>query len=542
MSSNGAGRRKAGPLVVLGLDAFEVDWLHRWSGEARLPYLTSLMKKGVFGRVRSSAFADAPWPSLVSGVSPGEHGFYTHLQMQRGSYRVERIDARHCRRLPFWHRLRDSDLRIAVFDVPKTFPLEGVPGIQVCGWGEHYPLLRKPESIPVEVARDLETKFGAYPHPDEVTVATRSYEETCARIFLENVDRKAAAVEHLLGFGEWDFLFAVFAEVHYAEHQFLHLTDEGHWAHERDAPVALREALPATATRLDAALARIHGRLASDANLVLLSVHGIEPNYSANAMVPSFLERLGVLVPVAREAPSNLIGSVLSRTRQMRERIPRPVRDFINSRLPDRIHDRAMASEFEGSVDWRRTQAFLLPSDDFQAFISLNLVGREPDGIVQPGSEAEAVFGRLRAEFLRIVNVDTGRPAVDDVQWIPSLYAGASAYELPDIVVHWSRDVPIKRAMHPEYGTFDLTGHVLRKSQHTPHGFFIGLGPAFVERTVVPEIETTDIAPTLRHLLGEEPDADMEGQVRYDLLSAEFRTPALRDRSRSEQPTEAGHT
>ena len=518
MSSTGAMMRDTGPLVVLGLDAFEVDWLHRWSGEGRLPFLTTLMKHGAFGRVRSSSFADAPWPSLVSGVTPGEHGFYTHLQLQRGTYRVERIDARHCRRLPFWHRLRDTGLKVAIFDVPKTFPIPGVPGIQIAGWGEHYPLLREAESIPGEAIRDIESRFGAYPHPEEVTAATRAYESHCARTFLENTERKAAATEYLFGLGRWDFFFTVFSEVHYADHQFLHLVDESHWAWEDDAPEALRNALPDTASRLDAALARIYERLPAGTNLMILSVHGIEPNYSGNAMVSEFLQRLGVLVPAATETPSNALGSLLAHTRRLREKIPRPVRDFINSRLPDTVHDRAMASEFEGSVDWRRTQAFLLPSDHFQAFLSLNLVGREPNGTVQPGSEAEAVFGRLRAEFMRLVNVDTGRPAVDDVQWIPSLYSGASAFELPDIVVHWSRDMPIRQLMHPEFGVLNASHSVMRKSQHTNRGFLLATGPAFVEQTSIAELDTTDIAPTILHLLGQEPDPDMTGVVRYDLF------------------------
>jgi predicted AlkP superfamily phosphohydrolase/phosphomutase len=521
MISTDAMVRNAGPLVVLGLDAFEVDWLHRWSGEGRLPFLTTLMKNGAFGRVRSSSFADAPWPSLVSGVTPGEHGFYTHLQLQRGTYSVERIDARHCRRLPFWHRLRESGLKVAILDVPKTFPIPGVPGIQIAGWGEHYPLLRAAESIPGEAIRDIESRFGTYPHPEEVTAATRAYEEHCARTFLENAERKAAATEYLLGLGRWDFFFSVFAEVHYADHQFLHLVDESHWAWEGDAPEELRNALPETASRLDAALARIYERLPAGTNLMILSVHGIEPNYSGNAMVPEFLQRLGVLVPAATESPSNALGSLLVLTRRLREKIPRPVRDFINRRLPDTVHDRAMASEFEGSVNWRRTQVFLLPSDHFQAFLSLNLVGREPNGIVQPGSDAEALFGRVRAEFMRLVNVDTGRPAVDDVQWIPSLYSGASAFELPDIVVHWSRDMPIRQLMHPELGVLNAPDYVMRKSQHTNRGFLLATGPAFVEQTNVAELDTTDVAPTILHLLGQEPDPDMTGVVRYDLL----RTP-----------------
>jgi predicted AlkP superfamily phosphohydrolase/phosphomutase len=278
--------------------------------------------------------------------------------------------------------------------------------------------------------------------------------------------------------------------------------------------------LPGIAARLDAGLNRIYEQLPARANLIILSVHGIEPNFSGNAMVSEFLERLGVLVPAQQEEPSNALGSILLRTRRLREMLPQSVRDFINDRLPDNVHDQAVASAFAGKVDWKRTQVFPLPSDHFQAFLSLNLVGREPDGIVQPGSDAEMLFGRVRAEFMRLVNVDTGRPAVHDVQWIPSLYSGPAAFELPDIVVQWSKDEPIRKLRHPEMGVFEVPHRGLRRSQHTTRGFFLGIGPAFVEQASGPEIDTTDITPTLLHLLGQEPDPDLPGEVRLDLLRA----------------------
>ena len=512
----------APPLVVLGLDAFEADWLHRWVQEGRLPFLASLIARGTFAPVRSSAFADAPWPSMFSGTRPGHHAFFTHLCLRRGTYGIQRTDARWCRRLPFWHRLRGTGLRAALLDVPKTYPLDGFEGVQVCGWGEHYPLLRQPESQPPSLVGELVSRFGAYAHVDETTVpASRRWERRTARTFLENVDRKAAAVEHVLAARRWDLFFAVFAEVHYAEHQFIHLADPSHWAFEPDAPEDVRAAFPAVASRVDAALSRISARLPEDANLIVLSVHGMEANCSANHMVEPFLRRLGVLVPPPPRAPSGLLGSLLYRTESLRALIPSRIRDFINARvLSSTVHDRAMAAAFAASADWPRTQVFMLPSDHFQAFLSLNLKGREPQGTVEPGQEERSVFERLRHEFLSLINADTGRPAVSAVEWVPDQHAGAHARDLPDIVVHWSRDAQIRHVAHPSFGIFEAQPVALRKSQHTTRGFLIGTGPAFVPGARIGEVDTVDIAPTLLQLLGLPPDPGMEGQVRRDLIAS----------------------
>jgi predicted AlkP superfamily phosphohydrolase/phosphomutase len=537
-ASTPAGRR-SGPVFVLGLDAFEVDLLERWSEEGRLPFLTSLMNQGAFTRLRSTTFSDAPWPTLVSGTSPGTHAFYTHLQLKRGTYEIERLDARHCRALPFWNLLRGSGLRVALFDVPKTFPIEGVDGIQVCGWGEHYPLLKQPESIPRGFVGELQARFGAYPHLPDVTSPSRPWERRTYETFLQNVDRKLHATEHLLGLGPWDFFFAVFSEVHYGDHQFFHYAHDQHWAYDANSPADLKGALPQLASRLDSALARIDEQLPRDTNLFVISVHGIEANFSANHLVPQILARMGVLVPAERAAPSNALGSLLLRTQRLRALIPQGFKDFINTRLlSDAVHDQAYSSAFAGSVDWKRTRAFLLPSDHFQAFISLNLEGREPDGFVQPGAEADALFAEIRHQFLRLVNAGTGRPAVQQVDWVPGMYPGPAEDCLPDIVVHWAKDAPIDKLVHPDLGTFSAPGFPLRTSQHTPNGFLIARGPAIDEAAAVPDASSLDIAPTLLHLLGQPVPLEMQGRVLFEFLKSSFREQhaGLGSRRESAQP------
>ena len=522
IDANPAPSRRAGPpLVVLGLDAFEVEWLHRWIREGRLPFLASLMARGTFAPVVSSAFADAPWPSMFSGTTPGQHAFHTHLCLRRGTYRIERTDARWCRQPPFWSRLRGTGLRAAVVDVPKTFPIDGIEGVQVCGWGEHYPLLRRPESHPPGLIADLVRRFGAYPHIDETTVPpSRRWERRTLRAFLENVERRTRAVEHLLDAGAWDLFFAVFSEIHYAEHQFIHLADETHWAFDPAAPQELRAAFPDVTSRVDAALERICRRLPAGANLVVLSVHGMKPNYSGNFLVETFLQRLGVMTPAPPTPPDGAVGALLYRTRQLRSLIPPPVRGFINRRLlSPGVHDRAMADAFAAAADWPRTQAFMLPSDHFQAFISLNLKGREPQGTVEPGAEARVLARRLRAEFLRLVNFDTGRPAVASAEWVPDHHPGAHTRDLPDLVVHWSHDAPIERVEHPELGRFEGPPQPLRKSQHTARGFLVGAGPAFASGAHVDELDTVEIAPTLLRLLGLPADPGMDAGPRLDLIA-----------------------
>lgn len=520
--SESSTRNSRAPVVVFGIDALDVDLLRRWIDEGRLPFLARLLERGAFARLDSTKnlFGDAPWPSLNAGVSPAKHAFFNHLQLQRGTLDIERVDAHHCRYLPFWQYLRGTGLPVAVLDVPKTFPIEGIEGVQVCGWGEHYPLLRRPISIPAGLIEQLNARHDGFPHPPEITnPPSRAWELGTRETLLANVERKERATENLLDEGGWRLLFSVFSEVHYADHQFLHLMDPTHWAHEPDAPDALRTALPDIATRTDAALERLFDRLPDPATWFILSVHGIEPNFSANHMMEEVLRRTGYLVPAEQVRATNAVGRILQATRGIRELIPQTLRDRINARLPERLHDQADSSAFESSWDWSRTRAFLLPSDHFQALLSLNLKGREPRGIVEPGPDADSLMEEIRGRLLEIENLDTGKPAVAGVVKTADVYDGPNLLELPDLVVQWAKDGPIEHLRLPDVGEVSAEGFALRKAQHAPDGFLIAGGAGIAEGAKLERARTIDFAPTVLHLLGQPLPAELDGRILSELLS-----------------------
>ncbi|HET9480831.1 MAG TPA: hypothetical protein VFP98_03675, partial [Candidatus Polarisedimenticolia bacterium] len=183
--------------------------------------------------------------------------------------------------------------------------------------------------------------------------------------------------------------------------------------------------------------------------------------------------------------------------------------------------DQAHASAFEGTKDWSRTRAFLLPSDHFQALLSLNLQGREPMGIVRPGADAEALMDRLRGDLLRLTNPASGRPAVAGVVRTTEVYNGPNLSELPDLIVRWAREAPIDSLEHPDIGTISAEGYPVRKSQHSPDGFLIAGGPGIAEGRRIDGARTIDVAPTVLHLLGQPVPGELDGRVLIEMLRRE---------------------
>ncbi len=508
---------KKSRIFVIGLDSADFDLIQRWSLEGRLPFLTSLTKAGVWARLASTSgiFSDSPWPSFNTGVHPGKHGFYNHLQLMRGTSQIVRVDARWCGYLPFWWLLRGAGKKTAVFDVPKTYPLEGIDGIQVAAWGEEYPLLNK-SSLPLSLVEELSARFGRYFQPAESVRPRRISQERRVYDGLRmNVQRKIEATQFLMAQDDWDLFITVFAEAHFAGHHFYHHFDQSHWAYPNSA-ANLNHALPNIYAELDSALAALLKGVAEDATIFIVSVHGIEPTYSGNFLLPVVLKKLAFQEGALDQSATSRSSTLWKRSR--------PLREFINEHIvPKSFHDKISSRRFSGSIDWHKTKAFFIPTDHFQGFISVNLKGREPSGVIRPGQEYEEVCGRLCYELKRLVNPDTGKPAARDVIQTSKIYDGENLYILPDIVVCWSKDGPIQRLHHPALGVITGQNTRLRRSQHSDEGFMIASGRHIHKGAAITGASTMDVAPTILYLLGQAIPDDMDGKVLWDLIDDKFK-------------------
>src|SRR5262249_38778454 len=196
------------------------------------------------------------------------------------------------------------------------------------------------------------------------------------------------------------------------------------------------------------------------------------------------------------------------------------VRDALNRHLlPQEVQDRLFSRMFSSRIDWKRSKAFALPSGDFQGFVSINLAGREPWGVIRPGSEYRQLCEEIRSELMRLINPATGRPAVLDVVTPSSTYEGENLSLLADLVILWAKDAPIQALYHPALGTISGAAEGdFRKSQHTPEGFMIAAGPHIKRGAVVSGASIMDLAPTILYLMGVPVPRDMDGRVLLEIV------------------------
>ena len=224
---------------------------------------------------------------------------------------------------------------------------------------------------------------------------------------------------------------------------------------------------------------------AADENTVvaIVSDHGAKTE-TAHFDANEVLEQAGLLV-YQPESPNANEGSYL------------PTREEVMGRTVRRRRQ----------VDWTRTKAFAQRS----VHVYVNTVGRDPDGIVQPGAEYEEVVRQILDALHGYVDPGTGRRPV-------SLALGREDARI--IGHHSARSGDVIYAVDPAFG--HEHGQQLTTARHgigDLHGLFILAGPG-VKRgaTIERSVWLTDVAPTVCHLTGLPVPRQGEGAVIYQAL------------------------
>jgi predicted AlkP superfamily phosphohydrolase/phosphomutase len=258
---------------------------------------------------------------------------------------------------------------------------------------------------------------------------------------------------------------------------------------------------------LDRAVGALVGGLPADTAVFIVSGDGVRANRCAWYLLPAVLERFGYTCPVVRteigrSAPASLIGRVKSLlSTQTRRRIA--------ELLPWWLRDKLGAKEQAANIDWSKTRAFTLPSD-LEGCIRINLKGREPQGIVDPGQEYRELCEEIRGRLIELINPVNGAPAVARVWVRNEIFPGERQEQLPDLIVTWNDEAPFKSLASSRFGIIEGDNADPRPGTHSPYGFLLAAGVGLPQR-LQGRGRLVDVAPTVMKLLGLTPPANMDG-------------------------------
>ena len=454
----------ASRMLVVGLDGLSPELVARWRGD--LPTLDALMRAGIHGRLHSTVPAVTPpaWTAAMTGVNPGRFGFHDFLVRAGHEYADFRLVASTDQRAPGVDQLvAAAGGRACRVAVPVGYPPPELErgAVVACFFA---PTSGHRLTFPPALQRELEVVAGPYMIDATGPNGTAEERDRLLRTIVEMDAQRFRMTRHLLRTRQWDLLWMVALGTDRVAHYFFRDLDLAHPDH--DAGSAWRDAVLQCYRACDRHLGELLDQ-AGDIPVLVLSDHGTQ-RIEGKVCLNEWLRDRGYLHCDPPAAPCS----------------PR-----------------------EAPIRWGQTRAWAHGSG---GAIYLNVVGREPQGVVAP-ERYDAEVAALTEALLDLTTPD-GRKLHVDVIERRYVYDGPYADNAPDLFVNVEDQ---RWLVSDQVGTdtvFVDRNFGRDGACHAMTGFFALAGPGVRSGGDVPYACLYDIAPTILALLGLEIPADCEGR------------------------------
>jgi predicted AlkP superfamily phosphohydrolase/phosphomutase len=151
----------------------------------------------------------------------------------------------------------------------------------------------------------------------------------------------------------------------------------------------------------------------------------------------------------------------------------------------------------------------------------INVIGRQPEGCVQPGEEYEAIRTRILEEVGNLRDPE-GKPIVLEAYRREELYQGERLETAPDLILVTQDQY--KGGTGIDELISDVPLDVLSKLSgvHRMDGIILAQGPHIRHNAHVEGAGIIDIAPTVMYTLGMPIPSDMDGKPLMDFFEETY--------------------
>ena len=507
-------------LSVIGLDGATLRLILPWVKEGKLPTLEKLMKEGVWGELESTIHPLSPqaWASFMTGKNPGKHGIFEFVEHKPNSYDLRYINGGFIQGESLWKILSDAGKRVCVVNVPFTYPPEKVNGYLIAGLDA--PGSRSDFCYPAELLEKLTQEFGKYQlreHPYKATP-----ESYLKKIFAQ-FDYILKVTKHLKAKESWDFFMVVFELTDLVQHFYWHYAFPEEFGIPPTENKDLTEAIFSVYVKIDEGLNELLKLCETDETVIVMSDHGFSPCRKIFFM-DKWLHEQGYLAYRGEKQRSYSLTRALHLAFQ--RYFPNRFKGWVTSLVPG-LRDQLRSYLTTATIEWQHTRAFSLGIDSTNIFI--NVKGRFPDGIVEPGSQYENLRDEIAERLSHLVDPETGENIVHRVYRHEELYHGACLGKAPDLLVTWKDfEYNTRRGYDREGDSFlgsslefsDVSAYSSLQKSGTHHlnGIFIAKGPEIRNKASLDGARIIDLSPTVLYLLGESIPEDMDGRVFKEII------------------------
>ena len=513
---------KKDKIFVIGIDSGTFDVITPLAKEGHLPNFTRLVKEGCSGALESTIPPVTPpaWVSFMTGKNPGKHGVFDFYASPFFGYERPVLNSGYIKARTIWSLLSESNKKIGVINVPITYPPEKVNGFIIPGL--QFGLDVNCEfTHPPELIKKIKEKFGEYHVAYGNLMGVYSHELDNYIAQWDGIHKKREEVLfYLMDEYSWDFFMVVFSSIDLIQHRFWKYSDKTHPRYDPDKAKKYASVIPDFYKKIDTSIGKILDRLNDSTKVVVVSDHGMGPEHKA-FYLNKWLMKEGLLrlrrgfSPFLRFKLPHIVYKVLKKLKYpgIEWTIPmnsyRVLKDLVDPR------DGLRLSYF---IDWTRTRAYAANYTEQGLYI--NLKGREPMGIVEPGPEYEEIRDSIRDKLYQIVDPETGQKVFDKIYKKEEIYHGPYINHAPDLSFVMRGGTYLShREIHYKklFRTDDKNS-----ATHRMNGIFIIKGDGIKKNVTLEGCKIIDVAPTILYATGLSVPDDMDGKVLIDAFEKEF--------------------
>lgn len=559
------------PVVAIALDSADPQAMQAWMSQGYLKNFQKLIQSGVYGSVKNTvqyggeavetASTERLWTTTWAGCRPDKTGCWDSYKYLPDSYSMiwddpEKIGCDYTEFPPFY--ALGNEYKVAAFDLSSSGLSDRVNGLQVLGWGGHYPFTVS-QSLPANLLPDLIQQYGKNEilNNDAGEWFDGRFIEWMDRACQQSVATRSKIYLDLLKRDTWDLFVVGFPEIHSAGHELIHLSDKNHPLYStykaKFAPDF--DPLLNTYEAVDRAIGELLDEVSEDTYVVCFSVHGMGNNVtdlSSMAILPEVLYRFNfpgkvALAPgkssvappptITRPIRNSWVGEIWVKNyepnplwRALKVWIPKQfLPQNVNGLLsPWSLNKLSIKPDWLPgmwySPLWPQMKAFALPGF-VDGQIRINLQGRDSQGIV-PYSEYNGLCETLIDILYDLKDARTNERLVEKV--VRTRRYPEEDYDNPnlpdaDLVAIWNTKSGIFMDVvdSSKLGRIGPLPHA-RPGGHRHDGFFTAKGQGIEAGSKLHDIEGVDIGPTILEMLGAPIPVHLDGSPQ---LSPSFSSP-----------------
>ncbi|KXK30803.1 MAG: hypothetical protein UZ01_01162 [Candidatus Brocadia sinica] len=492
--------------------------------QRQLPTFKYLIENGSYGNLNSTIppLSAPAWTSAFTGVNPGKHNIFDFFTIRNDNYELRNVTSNDRKTPAIWNILDTYGMTSGIFNMPMTYPPEAVNGFMVAGLGT--PDTNSNFIYPASLKEELKNYLHGLQFSIDVGTIMGGREDAFLDELYKVTDIQEKAVHYLYNKYQPDLFMAVFDELDRIQHFFWRHMETSHPLHDPKKSQKYKDAIEDYYQHLDIAMKRFLDTLPEDTTVMIVSDHGfggLHKDFYINKYFYD-MDILSLKPKPPLSINTELLRAIKTTLKKLTYKMG--VGRWVDRMIPDWLRLKSLTPTVDtglGSVDWSQTKAYFCSLSGQNVWI--NLKGRQPEGIIEPGKEYEALRDQIIEKLYTIKDPKTSKNIIQKVYRREEIYTEDLVSNAPDLIIDMAEGYVIQVGLAPEMLMPAMQYKLYRSGCHRQHGIFIAIGKDIKKNHQVQNAEIIDIVPTVLYLLNKQISTYMDGKVLTDILNKELK-------------------